>query len=1039
MANPATFNKNTQNVILPNKSFPTAASFVVPDTLSAGTYYIYVYANANRSVFEYPGTPQIARTGALVISRPDVTVPVINSPTNAVAGQPTVINYEVKNIGAGSIYNHLRKDRLFISSSSIFDGSAVQVATASYTESVGANASVPHSFTYSLPPSQSGTRYFFVQTNWDNSFLETNSGNNRSVSTQTNFAVAPPVDLLVTAITTPDTITTAFIRKIRYTVTNTGSGTATGSIRDSLFVSCSNSFNPATATYLQLFSNTVNLAPGESYTDSGNVTIPLTYLMNACYPNQDYNNAYLFVKTNSNAGIYEGANTTNNIGVSGLKVLDNPLVDHIVSRVSGSDSTIVGRQYYTSWTVKNLGRNPSSYYAGRNDSIYFSIDSVFNTNRKGAGHYGWGQSLNTNDTIALGKYVTVPNVPTGDYYLWVNDNVNDNIRAEVNLTNNQNLMRNPDGSARKIHITRNPLPDLVDSIVSAPSIVAVGQPFTVIRKISNIGAGEIYPTSFFMDYVLANDPQGTVVSYNMDSRQLIRPLLPGGSIYDTLQLIMPSSAQESVYSLVSRTDSRQYVVESNELNNNSAFYITAFRPDPVDLIVQNVSIPDTALLGYTLDTAKWVISNNSANTALGVTSDGLYLSSSASFDSTATLVGIKAKNINMPGLSLDTLSATPLVTGVTEGNYNLFVRTDLTNQILETNETNNTGQSLGQVYVKVKELQLDLLETNTLASTQRFYKLIIPDSLDGATFSVKLTSNDSLTRINQMFIGKGYIPTAANFDYTYPTANYGNQDIVMAYTTAGTYYIMIRAINPGAVIQNIKLLARKLPFEITNVQSSSGGNIGNVTVKISGSLFTPGMTARLNKAGTEITASAIYFTNSTVVYATFPLQGKPLGIYDITLSKADTSIATLANGFSVVPANNGGLITGGGNNTGGGNGNAPGCDPGAASGLNAQLVTELIVPAKVFRGWPFSISINFSNPTNYDIPAQVRTLYAEDIIKLGLTPQAVDLGNHSLTIEFTETNGPPGIIRAGGSGTITIHAKSNTDVPAHTYTQFSFR
>jgi len=199
------------------------------------------------------------------------------------------------------------------------------------------------------------------------------------------------------------------------------------------------------------------------------------------------------------------------------------------------------------------------------------------------------------------------------------------------------------------------------------------------------------------------------------------------------------------------------------------------------------------------------------------------------------------------------------------------------------------------------------------------------------------------------------------------------------------------------------------------------------------------MIAKLNKPGTEIIASAVYFTNTTLVYATFNLQGKPLGIYDVTLSKADTAFAILANGFSVVAANNGGVISGSGNNTGSGNGNAPGCDPGAASGLNSQLQTELLVPELVMRAWPFVIQINYNNPTNFDLPAQVRTLFAEDIIKMAFTREGVDNGVHSLTMELTETGGPPGIIRAGGSGSIVIFGKSDNDVPAHTFVLFKLQ
>lgn len=589
---------------------------------------------------------------------------------------------------------------------------------------------------------------------------------------------------------------------------------------------------------------------------------------------------------------------------------------------------------------------------------------------------------------------------------------------------------------QKIWVTRPILPDLTDSILSAPAIIAAGQPITIVHRITNIGAVPTNNYHFHYRLHLAGDPTGDGVYATLSLKAINTVLQPGQYIDDTIHSSIPGSLASRIYALYSKADHYNAVAESDEGNNAGVRFLNVYQPDPADLTVFDASAPDTILLGYKMDSARWVIKNNSGYFATGQSSDGIYLSQSDVFDSSATLIGIKTKMLNMPPLDTDTLAHSPMVTGVTEGAYNMFIRTDLVDQIPETDESNNNAISAGQVYVKVKELQMNLLENNTLYTDSRFYKLIIPDSLNGATISVKLTTADSLTRINQMFIGKGYVPTAAHYDYAYSTANYGNQEIVMAYTTAGTYYISIRTINPAGITQNISLLAKKLPFAISSVHTNSGGNIGNVTIRISGSLFANGMTAKLSKPGTTITATTIYFTNTTLVYATFNLQGKPLGIYDVILSKADTAIATLTNGFSVVPANNGGLITGGGNNTGGGNGNEPGCDPGAASGWNSQLVTELVVPAFVMRGWPFIIQISYSNPTNFDIPAQVRTLYSEDIIKMALTKEGLINGVQSITLEMTEQEGPPGIIRAGGSGTIFLYAKPDSNVYPHTVTLF---
>ena len=104
-----------------------------------------------------------------------------------------------------------------------------------------------------------------------------------------------------------------------------------------------------------------------------------------------------------------------------------------------------------------------------------------------------------------------------------------------------------------------------------------------------------------------------------------------------------------------------------------------------------------------------------------------------------------------------------------------------------------------------------------------------------------------------------------------------------------------------------------------------------------------------------------------------------------SLSDLGNSIAVLASSFTVEKTSSGGLLTGGTNTGQTGSGNEPGCDPGAAGGLNTQLQTEISIPPKVFNNWPFVITINYTNNSNVDIPAQVRILYSHDGAPLALT------------------------------------------------------
>ena len=492
---------------------------------------------------------------------------------------------------------------------------------------------------------------------------------------------------------------------------------------------------------------------------------------------------------------------------------------------------------------------------------------------------------------------------------------------------------------------------------------------------------------------------------------------------------MPATNPPGNYVLIAQANANYAVPEVNRENNLGFGFIEAQLPDSTDLTVLSVTRPDTVYLGYTIDTARWVIHNNSATVARGWITDGMLLSAGNLLDSTATLLGTRRRNMNLLPLQNDTLWLNPIVTTATEGNYNLFVRTDLLNNIIELDKTNNTGVTATPIYVKAKKLQLDVPELNSLETVNRYYKLRIPDSLRGATILVTLKTNDSLLVKNEMYVGGGYVPGPANYDYRFEIPNYGNQQIVISDASDSVYYIMYRCVTANAPVQQVTLKAVVLPFAILNVQTNSGGNNGNVTVRIRGNLFRDSMIARLSNGVTSIDAVAVYYTNSTQVFATFPLQGKPLGVYNLSLVKPDASTAVLPNGFTIVTPNNGGLGTGGGVNTGSGNGNAPGCDPGAASGLNSQLVVDLIVPAKVVRGRPVVIVINFSNPTNFDLPVQSRILYNDENVKMAFTKAGVPTGTAALYIEFSEPGGPPGIIRPGGGGTILVYCNAPPQVP----------
>lgn len=83
------------------------------------------------------------------------------------------------------------------------------------------------------------------------------------------------------------------------------------------------------------------ITTGGSYADSFNLNIRFAFYINNCFPQVTNSLAYFFIKTNADNVVYEGANGNNNVTGTGIRVLINPLVDHIVTNVTGPDMKLL--------------------------------------------------------------------------------------------------------------------------------------------------------------------------------------------------------------------------------------------------------------------------------------------------------------------------------------------------------------------------------------------------------------------------------------------------------------------------------------------------------------------------------------------------------------------------------------------------------------------------------------------------------------------------------------------------------------------------
>src|SRR5204863_9428090 len=123
-------------------------------------------------------------------------------------------------------------------------------------------------------------------------------------------------------------------------------------------------------------------------------------------------------------------------------------------------------------------------------------------------------------------------------------------------------------------------------------------------------------------------------------------------------------------------------------------------------------------------------------------------------------------------------------------NYYVIVKTDVFNQIAETNNANNTGISAGTLAVTVRALQLGVPFTGPLAAGSSQYFALTVDA--GQTVHISL-NHTSPTAWTEFYARENAVPTLGQFDFISGNPGQPNQLVAIPTTGAATYYILARA------------------------------------------------------------------------------------------------------------------------------------------------------------------------------------------------------------------------------------------------------
>lgn len=989
--------------MLPGETYTRTTTVSIPDNLT-GRYYLQIKTDNSNQVYEYINEGNNMVTIPIDIFHPDLTVVNITNPAVDTAGKMIDIFYEVKNVGPVDVRTESWKDQILISNSPVYDDELVEIIgeVSTPTNTLEVDSSVYNQVTVMIPNGYDGTYYLYVDTDYkDRVYEEGDTLNNRIRSnTSIDVTLGPWADLAVTDVTLPDSILAGSTIPMSYIVENMGMADATGGWADDVYLSANPVWvHPDSAIQLTqyLIGATDTLAVDSMYMDTTMIQIPMLQggLAN--------NTCYVYVFTDGNDAIYERFDTLNNIMGSPVFVTA-PEMDLSVRCFMTVTEAMTGDTIPVRWINENLG----DYTAFENywywyDGLYLSTDTIYDPTDVFV--FDWaifGDSINTNEYVVEGESAVLPENLFGDYYLFmvadhteITNDIDYNNNATTRILQNV-LVRDSSGAPEPITITLRDPSDLTISTFEVPVTGTAGQPIDIVWTITNQGTGPTYGSTwndkFFLssDFVLDNDDEV------LGNLARIGELAAGASYTDTIQVFLPASAVGN-YVVLMKTDVNSVIYEHlAENNNESSSLINIVQPPPSDLIVTSINAPAMAFAGGEI-TLDWNIKNIGVNPATGVMSEAIYFSEDNVFDVSDVLMTTEQLTINLAPNTEETHTVTASLPGLALGDYYVIVQTDVLNNIFETVDSNNVLASINQVNVDVKELVIDTLENTTLGNDYPiFYQIVVPDSLTGESLLIDLASYNALNSGNEMYLSFGEVPDRSNFDYSHDDIVQGNQDLVVPVLQQGIYYLAVYG-GSSASDQTIDLLASILEFEIREVSANVGGDAGSITVKIDGSKFIEGMTAKLdNPALGTIISTDILYIDPTVIYVTFDLNGEALGLYDVILEKPSLETALLQDGFTI------------------------------ETGTGEVLLKNVLHPPNARFNRIVAITIQFTNGGNNDLDIPIRRLVSLRDAPLSFSTSGLQYGIKDLYMEFRELGGPQNVLRPGGLGAYTVYSRANT-------------
>ena len=996
---------NNAPLALGKSNFSGTVAVNLPTGVSGDFYYLVSLQNLAGPDAQTNDKSGISSAVHVVLTPPpDLEITGLTAPTSGNAGHQININYQVDNAGLTITPNSSWIDQFYLSTTPTLASDAISLGSSIHNGSLEVRGTYQGTVTFTLPTDLIGSYYLIAQTDSTNQVFEQNKVNN--VTEIPINLVSQQPDLVVTNVVSDTNLFAGQGVQVSWTVSNQGSGdTFPDSWQDTVVLSRDSILGNADDIVLQSFTHTGKLNPGQSYKQSELLSLPAAAS----------GNYYVFVQTDSSNNVFEGINEQNNQLLANLSntgqatplTVQSASADLKVSDIVVPSNTASGSFLNVSWTVANTG-NASTNVNGWNDKIILSSDDTLgNADDIALGSVYRDNSLGVGESYQAATNLLLPTALSGNYHVFV---VADSAHQVYEVGGHSD---NVTEAQAVLSVAQTSLPDVQITGLQVPATGLSTQTLQIGWTVTNNGAailGQSDPANgldattrrdaFYLSRDQVLDPSTDIY---LGQAENPAALASGLSQTYSSSFNIPRGLSGNYY-LIAVTDNNNHLFEGSGENNNvtpSPNPIAISLPPPADLAVENITIPANGLAGQQTS-VQYTVTNLSGETAQGSWQDTLYLSKDNQWDINDPVFAQVTHNGDLTVGASYTGTVSGFLPGVIPDGYHIIVRNDTLNNVGDLNRQNNLAASSDTINVDVNSLSLGVAASGEISQGQSvYYKLNVSA---GQTLDVDL-KNLTQQGFTELYVSYNQMPTRTHFDYSYNNLSGSEQTAVVPNTQSGTYYILAYGQEITNSIDHTQpntaaytLSADLAHYGVTSISTNAGSNLGETTLRITGTLLSPVSVASLVAAdGTQISAKQVIWKNSTEIWATFDLKGQSIGNYDVKMSDGVNS-ASLAHAFTV------------NHNTAG------------------HLDISMELPSVLRPYQEGTARIIYRNTGSTDISAPLLTLSGDALLKL---PSDKQYGGSSLELLGINTDGPAGVIPPGGVGTITVNFKPFA-VDAHT-------